>query len=71
MKRFVVLILIVCCLLAACGGVVEASVSDGAVTFTDALGRTVAVENPQRVAALLGSFADVWMLSGKSSRNLT
>ena len=64
MKRFVVLILIVCCLLAACGGVVEASVSDGAVTFTDALGRTVAVENPQRVAALLGSFADVWMLSG-------
>ena len=64
MKRFVVLILIVCCLLAACGGVVEASVSDGAVTFTDALGRTVAVENPRRVAALLGSFADVWILSG-------
>ncbi len=34
------------------------------VTFTDDLGRTVTVENPQRVAALLGSFADVWMLAG-------
>lgn len=37
------------------------------VTFTDALGREVkAPKNPQRVAALLGSFADVWMLSGGS-----
>ena len=35
------------------------------VTFTDALGREVSVpENPRRVAALLGSFADVWMLAG-------
>jgi iron complex transport system substrate-binding protein len=35
------------------------------VTFTDALGREVkAPKNPQRVAALLGSFADVWLLSG-------
>lgn len=37
------------------------------VTFTDALGREVkAPKSPQRVAALLGSFADVWMLSGGS-----
>lgn len=36
-----------------------------AVTFTDALGREVnAPKNPKRVAALLGSFADVWLLSG-------
>lgn len=36
-----------------------------AVRFTDALGREVAVaRNLERVAALLGSFADVWMLSG-------
>ena len=35
------------------------------MVFTDALGREVSVpENPQRVAALLGSFADVWVLSG-------
>ncbi len=35
------------------------------VVFTDALGREVtASKNPNRVAALIGSFADVWMLSG-------
>lgn len=35
------------------------------VTLTDALGREVTVpEHPVRVAALLGSFADVWTLSG-------
>jgi iron complex transport system substrate-binding protein len=35
------------------------------VVFTDALGREVNVKkNPERVAALLGSFADVWMLAG-------
>lgn len=35
------------------------------VTFTDALGRSVTVKkNPKRVASLLGSFSDVWLLSG-------
>lgn len=35
------------------------------VSFTDALGRAVKVEkSPKKVAALLGSFADVWVLSG-------
>ena len=35
------------------------------ITFTDALGREVSVgKHPERVAALLGSFADVWMLAG-------
>ncbi len=33
--------------------------------FTDDLGREVSVsKNPVRVAALLGSFADIWMLAG-------
>ena len=64
MKRFFALILMISMLLASCGSVSEAPVSDNAATFTDALDRTVTVENPQRVAALLGSFADVWMLSG-------
>ena len=41
--------------------------TDEGVTFTDALGRTVTVPHkPQRVAALLGSFADVWVLAGGS-----
>ena len=35
------------------------------ISFTDALGRAVEVEkSPEKVAALLGSFADVWVLSG-------
>ena len=32
--------------------------------FTDDLGRTVVVDQPQRVACLLGSFADVWYHAG-------
>ena len=35
------------------------------VEFTDALGQNIKItKNPERVAALLGSFADVWMLAG-------
>ena len=41
-----------------------ASEETNAVTFTDDLGREVTVENPQRVAVLLGSFADMWVLAG-------
>lgn len=33
-------------------------------TFTDALGREVTVNAPKRVAALLGSYADIWYLAG-------
>ena len=35
-----------------------------AVTFTDDLGREVTVRSPERVAILLGSYADVWSLAG-------
>lgn len=43
----------------------ENGTATGGVSFTDALGREVTVgKNPERVAVLLGSFADVWMLSG-------
>ena len=39
--------------------------NENKITFTDALQRTVEIEKkPARVAALLGSFADVWMLAG-------
>lgn len=38
---------------------------DGTVPITDDLGRTVSVpQSPRRVVALLGSFADIWVLSG-------
>ena len=33
-------------------------------TFTDDLGREVTVKSADRVAALIGSFTDVWMLAG-------
>ena len=39
-------------------------VTGNAMTFKDDIGREVTVENPQRVAALLGSFADMWVLAG-------
>lgn len=38
--------------------------SDGPVTIVDDLGRSVTVDHPQRVAVLIGSFADVWCLAG-------
>lgn len=41
----------------------SAPAADG-FTFIDDLGREVTVSEPQRVAALLGSFADVWHLAG-------
>lgn len=33
-------------------------------SFKDDLGREVTVSEPERVAALIGSFTDIWMLSG-------
>lgn len=60
MKRLL-LILIVCAILTGCAP--AATVQEG-YTFTDDLGRTVTVDDPQRVACLLGSFAEVWHLAG-------
>ena len=60
MKRLL-LLLIVCATLTGCTP--AATVGDGH-TFTDDLGRTVTVDDPQRVACLLGSFAEVWHLAG-------
>ena len=43
----------------------EKKADENTVSFTDALDREVSVaKNPGRVAALLGSFADVWVLAG-------
>lgn len=53
-------------MLSACGPQSVAPAGD-TVSFTDALGRNITVmKNPEKVAALIGSFADVWLLSGGS-----
>ena len=65
-KRISALLLISAMLFSvtACKGT-EENGNENTVTFTDALGREVIAEKkPERVAALLGSFADVWMLAG-------
>ena len=40
------------------------SASALAVEFTDAAGRAVSVDDPQRVVSLYGSYGDVWQISG-------
>ena len=44
--------------------VTEGASEENPITFTDALGRDVTVTSHDRVAAMIGSFADVWLLSG-------
>lgn len=44
--------------------VTEEYTAETPVIFVDDLGREVTVESHERVAALLGSFTDVWMLAG-------
>ena len=55
--------LFLACLMLFCGCSQPAAPVEG-YTFTDDLGRSVTVREPQRVAALLGSFAQIWMLAG-------
>ena len=70
MKRMVCALLcgVLLTTLSACGGEEQDSTEtknpEEAVTFTDDLGREVTVAKPRRVAALIGSFADVWCLAG-------
>lgn len=66
-KIISILVLFTVCLfvVSGCSENNEKGNKDEGVTFTDALGRSVTVKhNPERTAALLGSFADVWALSG-------
>ena len=66
-SKYILALLLIAALLApltACEGA-SAPTGEDTVTFTDALGRTVTAKKaPARVAALLGSFADVWVLAG-------
>lgn len=68
-KLIAILAAAVLLVLGGCSGKTESDDSslngDDVVTFTDALNREVRVEKqPERVAALIGSFADVWQLAG-------
>lgn len=64
MKRLIFLLLTLSLLLSACA---PAGTETAFYTFTDDLGREVSLsEPPERVACLLGSFADVWFLAGGS-----
>ena len=70
MKKLIQMITAVLCLatilsiLPGCGSE-EPPQNPDSVAFTDALGRDISLpEKPERVAALIGSFADVWVLAG-------
>ena len=63
MKYRVLALLLALLLLSGCAGAGE-NVGEDAYTFTDDLGREVTVDDPERVAALLGSYAQIWMLAG-------
>ncbi len=63
MKKLLSIILL-CALLFGCTPGPQA---DGSFAFTDDLGRSVTVDGPERVACLLGSFAQIWQLAGGSA----
>ncbi len=63
--RYFLLLVSVIYILCGCqNSVVDHEVAENSVVFTDDLGREITVSSPKRVAALLGSYADIWCLSG-------
>ena len=42
----------------------SAQIAQAEYTFTDDLGREVSVSSPKSVVTLIGSFTDIWLLSG-------
>ncbi len=68
MKRVLIIILMIAFLLCGCTSSAEMQpapeMDSFGATFVDDLGRTVTVRDPQRVACLLGSFAQIWQLAG-------
>lgn len=63
MKRIITLLIVAALLLCGCSAQTDGMPVEG-VRFTDALDREVTVSSAQRVAVLIGSFADVWCLAG-------
>ena len=68
MKRGLALLCALALLSSLCGCIstlVPSEQADEQVfAFTDDLGRSVTVSQPERVAALMGSFAEIWLLAG-------
>lgn len=42
----------------------QTAIVEEKITFTDALDREFSLDKPQRVVAMIGSFADIWCLAG-------
>ena len=63
MKTKLLALLLILCLLCGCSAAPGNPSAEG-FRFFDDLGRQVLVQKPQRVACLLGSFAQVWQLAG-------
>ena len=65
MKIKLLSLILLLSLLCGCGAPAAAETEPvPGFTFADDLGRTVTVNQPQRVACLLGSFAQIWQLAG-------
>ncbi|MGM9522721.1 MAG: ABC transporter substrate-binding protein [Oscillospiraceae bacterium] len=71
-KRTLVFVLLLSLVLASCAAD-TGEAEDGSdvshdsaytISFTDDLGREVTVNSPERVAVMIGSFADIWCLAG-------
>uniref|UniRef100_UPI0006CFF7D9 hypothetical protein n=1 Tax=Clostridium sp. NkU-1 TaxID=1095009 RepID=UPI0006CFF7D9 len=63
---YAVILFVIVNMLAGCGGRTgkPVDVIPEGYCFTDALGQEVSVRNPERVVALMGSFAEVWQAAG-------
>ncbi|GLC82206.1 ABC transporter substrate-binding protein [Lacrimispora brassicae] len=70
---YAVMLLMIVNMLAGCGsrtGGPAAGTAEG-YCFTDALGQEVTVQDPERVIALMGGFAEVWLAAGGSLAGVT
>lgn len=63
-KRTAMMTLAICAAALGMSATGMESKAEGNYTFTDDLDREVTVQEPKRVAALLGSYADIWYLAG-------
>lgn len=78
MKKYIIALLLVCCILSGCSSETTANTSSkeaprntSSITFTDSLGYTVTVDTPKNVAVLSGSLADAWLLAGGTLSSTT
>ena len=69
-RNFFIHVLVIVVIMTLLGALISCDNQNGVsdedtVNFIDALGREICVQkNPERVASLLGSFSDVWLMSG-------